>query len=154
VARPKSERFVHTPPLFNAFKPIGISGRNLETLEMSLDEYEALRLADFEGMNQDEASEEMEISRSTFARLIEAARKKSAQFFIDGKRLTIGGGPVHFKKNILQCRDCRSIFELGMNEKMAVCVSCGSLNLIDLAGGFGHGRCCRRDFGSRTDSRN
>ncbi len=142
MARPKTHRLIHTPPLYNGFKPIGVIGRDLVTLEMNLDEYEAIRLADYEGLSQEEAAVEMKISRSTFARLIESARKKSSQFLIQGKRLVIGGGPVHFRKNLLQCHDCHRIFSMSMGETMTSCRSCGSKNLIDLAGGYGHGRCC------------
>ncbi len=143
MARPKTHRLIHTPPLYKSFKPIGVRGRDLETLEMSIDEYESLRLADFEGLNQEEAAEEMDISRSTFARLIESARKKSSKFFIQGKRLVIGGGSVHFKENLVQCHDCRHIFIMRMGEILDSCHACGSENLIDLAGGFGHGQCCQ-----------
>jgi len=145
MARPKTHRLIHNPPLYNEFKPIGVKGRDLECLEMNLDEYEALRLADFEGLNQEEASEEMEISRSTFARLVESARKKSSQFLIQGKRLVIGGGPVHFRENLLQCHDCHRIFAVRMDETLHACHACGSTNLIDLAGSFGHGRCCHEN---------
>ncbi len=143
MARPKTHRLIHTPPLYKGFKPIGVMGRDLVTLEMSLDEYEAIRLADYEGLSQEEAAVEMEISRSTFARLIESARRKSSQFLIQGKRLVIGGGPVHFRENLLQCHDCHRIFPLSMGETINSCSSCGSTNLIDLAGGYGHGRCCQ-----------
>ncbi|RKX74724.1 MAG: DNA-binding protein [Spirochaetes bacterium] len=148
MARPKTHRMIHTPPLYKGFKPIGARGRDLETLEMSIDEYESLRLADFEGLNQEEAAEEMDISRSTFARLIESARKKSSQFFIQGKRLVIGGGSVHFKENLVQCHDCHHIFAMRMGESLESCHVCGSTNLIDMAGGFGHGRCCQENQGA------
>ena len=138
---------IHTPPLYKVFKPTGVRGRDLETLEMSLDEYEALRLADFEGMNQEEAAAEMDISRSTFARLIESARLKSSQFLIQGKRLVISGGSVHFKENLVQCHDCHHIFVVKMGETLDSCHACGSENLIDLAGGFGHGKCCQENSG-------
>ncbi len=143
MARPRMQRMIHTPPMYSGFKPTGVMGRALEQLEMTLDEYEAMRLADLIGLSQEEAAREMEISRPTFTRLIEAARRKSAQFLTQGRHLVIGGGPVHFRENVIRCHDCGHSFVLDINRDINVCPSCGSGNLIDLAGGYGHGRCCR-----------
>lgn len=130
------------PPLFTEFKPAGIAGRHLDDILLTLDEYEALRLADHLGMSQEEAATEMEISRPTFTRLIEEARKKIAGFIITGKKLKIEGGNVHFRQNIIQCHDCGHMFRTGFRTGVKNCPKCGSGNLINLAGGFGHGRCC------------
>jgi len=59
-----------------------------------LDELEALRLADLEGLYQEQAAEKMGVSRPTFARILESARKKVAEALVKGKGLVIGGGPV------------------------------------------------------------
>jgi len=143
MPRPKSRRLIHTPPLYAGFKPMGVKGRDLSDLEMSLDEFEALRLADYEGLSQEDAALEMDISRSTFSRLIESARRKSSEFFIQGRRLVIEGGPVHFKENLVRCRECGSVMSARMGKPPESCSRCGSEDLVDLAGGFGHGECCR-----------
>ena len=142
MPRPKNNRIVHHPPLFNEFKPIGLKSQSLEQVFLSLDEYEALRLADNAGLSHEEAAEEMEISRSTFSRLIEKARKKMADFIIQGKLLTIEGGNVHFRNNIIRCEDCGYMFKTNINENFSECPSCHSTRLLNLAGGFGHGKCC------------
>ena len=80
MPRPKSNRIVHEPPLYTGFKPVGARAQTLEVIDLTLDEFEALRLADQMAMSHAEAAEEMEISRSTFTRLIEQARKKLADF--------------------------------------------------------------------------
>ena len=85
MPRPQKERIVHKPPLFTEFKPTGIARKYLSQTSLSLDEYEALRLADYESLSHNEAADEMEISRSTFTRLIEHARKKIASFIIKGE---------------------------------------------------------------------
>ena len=144
MGRPKTNRTVKAPPLYAEFKPIGIPGRSLQVQDLSLDEFEALRLADYLGMSQEEAAAEMGVSRPTFARLIEVARKKSVTFLIHGRRLVIGGGPIHFQDNALQCHDCGRLIVVAMTEEMEKCPACGSTNLVDMAGRFGHGRCCRR----------
>lgn len=62
MARPKKNRIVLTPPIFSDFKPAGVNGRNLEQINLQLDEYEAFRLADHLQMSHEEAADEMGIS--------------------------------------------------------------------------------------------
>lgn len=144
MPRPKKKRSVRRPPLFGEFKPAGIRAGSLQTIDLALDEYEAIRLADYEGRDHAESAEQMGISRSTFSRLVEKARQKMAQFIITGQRLRIGGGEIHFTGNLLECHDCGRMFKTAFNEVINQCPSCGSVNLIDHAGGYGHGSCCRR----------
>ena len=61
---------------------------------LGLDEFEAIRLADLEGLYQEQAAEKLHVSRQTFGRIIAAARKKVAQSLIEGRPLQIEGGPV------------------------------------------------------------
>lgn len=142
MPRPKNNRSVHEPPVFTEFKPMGVRGVSFGQVSLSLDEFEALRLADKIGLSHEEASEEMEISRSTFSRLIDKARQKMADFIINGKTLTIEGGNVHFRNNIIMCQSCRHMFKTKFDVEINKCPSCNSTNLLNLAGGFGHGKCC------------
>ena len=146
MPRPKSNRIIHEPPLFSEFKPVGIRGQSLEQILLPLDEFEAFRLADQLGLSHAEAAEEMEISRSTFTRLIEKSRRKIADFIIQGKMLTIEGGNVHFRTNIIQCKDCGHMFKSNFKDTVTECPSCHSKSLLNLAGGFGHGRCCDNHY--------
>ena len=143
MPRPKSNRIVHEPPIFTDFKPVGVKGFSLGQVQLSLDEFEAFRLADHMGLSHEEAAEEMEISRPTFTRLIEKARKNIADFIINGKVLNIDGGNIHFRNNIIRCHDCGHMFKTNFNDEIKECPSCHSKNLINLAGGFGHGKCCK-----------
>ena len=148
MPRPQDDRMVHEPPLFSEFKPAGVKGGDLEQILLTLDEFEAFRLADSMGLSHAEAADEMEISRSTFTRLIEKARKKIADFLIQGKLLTIEGGSIHFRNNILHCQNCGHMFKTTIDSAMTECPACHSNNLLNLAGGFGHGKCCHfRDSG-------
>lgn len=61
---------------------------------MTLDEFEALRLADLDGLYQAEAATQMDVSRTTFSRIIESAHRKIADVLVHGKALRIEGGPV------------------------------------------------------------
>ena len=143
MARPENNRMVHEPPLFSGFKPEGIRGGMLDDVSMTLDEFEAFRLADHMGMSHEEAAGEMGISRPVFSRLIERSRKKIAELIIGGKRLIIAGGNIHFRNNILRCNSCGHMFKTSFETTVNTCPSCGSESLINLAGGFGHGQCCR-----------
>ena len=153
MPRPRSDRIVQMPPLFSEFKPIGVAGKLLEQTILSLDEYEAFRLADHIGLSHAEAADEMEISRSTFTRLIEKARRKVADLIIQGNLLTIEGGNIHFRKNIIRCNDCGYMFKININAAFVECPACNSGNLVNFAGGFGHGKCCSHRKGNRNQKK-
>ncbi len=97
MPRPKCHRHVCGMPDANYFKPRGIPALELEEVALHLDEFEAIRLADYEKLYQEEAAARMNISRQTFGRIIEAARGKIADALISGKALKIEGGPVKMK---------------------------------------------------------
>jgi len=78
MPRPQYNRIVNEPPLYSQFKPMGVSGQDVKQIILTLDEFEAFRLADQMGYSHAQAADDMEISRSTFSRLIEKARKKIA----------------------------------------------------------------------------
>ena len=78
MPRPVAQRDIAGRPAAQIFKPLGIPARTLERVVMSLDEFEALRLADLDGLYQEQASERMNVSRSTFSRIVDAARHKVA----------------------------------------------------------------------------
>ncbi len=143
MSRPKNNRIVYEPPSYTEFKPAGTSTKSLEEIQLSLDEFEAIRLADMLGMSHEEAANEMQISRSTFSRLIVKSRKKIAIFFFQGKLLSVAGGNIHFRKNIIKCSSCGHMFKIDIGTEMISCPECGSKNLLSLAGSFGHGECCR-----------
>ena len=143
MPRPLKMRSVRRPPLYAGFKPTGVQARHLQDQHLSLDEFEAIRLADFEGLDHHEAAGRMEISRSTFSRLVERARHKVARFLIEGRHLKIDGGAVHFRGNLLRCADCGHVVQTAFDVATGSCPECGSTRLDDLADRFGHGRCCR-----------
>jgi len=142
MPRHKKDRTVYNPPLFKGFKPIGVTGKYLDNISMSIDEYEAIRLADYLGLNHEEAAAEMEISRSTFTRLIEKARGKLSGMLVTGSKLSIEGGNIHFKQNIIKCNNCGQMFNIEISNNIYICPNCGMNDLFNIAGSFGHGRCC------------
>ncbi len=66
----------------------------LEEVNLTLDELEAVRLADFDGLYQEDAAKKMNISRQTFGSIIEKAHKKIADVLLNAKALKIEGGTV------------------------------------------------------------
>jgi predicted DNA-binding protein (UPF0251 family) len=111
MPRPHKCRLIAAQPLVGAFKPAGVPGRNLETIELGLDELEALRLADLEGLYHDAAAERMGISRPTFGRLLECARHKVACALFQSMMLLFKGGPVLMRgTRTFECADCRARF--------------------------------------------
>jgi uncharacterized protein len=89
MSRPKKCRRINCSPNASYFKPKGIPLINLEEVLLSLDEFEAIRLADHEGLYHEEAAVRMSISRATFGRILESARSRVADAIINGKALKI-----------------------------------------------------------------
>lgn len=89
--RPKKYRIVRLDPKINIFSPRGRPGRPDET-DLNMDEYEAVRLADFIGISQKESAKSMNISQQTFSRILKRARKKIADCLVNGKIIKIQGG--------------------------------------------------------------
>ena len=95
------------PEAFN-FKPCGIPRRDLETVRLTLDELEALRLADLDELYQEDAAGKMNVSRQTFGNIIASAHKKVADFLINSKHLSIEGGSImHCKNENIHRAKCR-----------------------------------------------
>jgi len=85
----KKCRYIEVDHSKICFKPCGVKNKNLEEVILFEDEAEALRLADYEGLYQEECAKRMQISRTTFVRIIENARKKVADAVLHQKRLIL-----------------------------------------------------------------
>ncbi len=96
MARPKQCRKVFVPPVAIGFKPYGCNSRKQGSIALQYDEYEVVRLLDYEGKMQEEAAAEMNVSRPTLTRIYDHARKIIAQALVEGKTLEITGGNVTF----------------------------------------------------------
>jgi uncharacterized protein len=94
MARPCRCRRIRCNPDTNYFKPRGIPIGMLEEINLTLDELEAVRLADLEEMYQEDAAKKMAISRQTFGNIINSAHKKIADALLNAKALKIEGGTV------------------------------------------------------------
>ncbi len=94
MPRPRQCRRVGLSPDRTYFKPAGIPRRDLEEVVVAVDELEALRLADVEGLYHERAADQMGVSRRTFGRILSSAREKVATALIQGMALRIEGGTV------------------------------------------------------------
>jgi len=85
-------------PEITYFKPQGVPLRMLEESKITFDEFEAVRLKDLEGLEQEECAKKMRISQPTLHRLLVSARKKIADALVNGKALSIEGGNFEISK--------------------------------------------------------
>lgn len=146
MPRPFKCRRVRFAPDVLTFKPAGIPGYQLEEVILTLDELEAVRLGDLQGLYQEEAAQKMNISRQTFGNIIGSAHYKIADALINGKNLRIEGGHVNeLKERRFVCEDCghewTEPFGTGRPE---ACPKCKGNNIFRKdkrsGGGFGKGR--------------
>ncbi len=133
---PYRKRRIDLPPNFQSFKPGGVPRKLLTTIILAVDEYEAVRLADYEGMEHLQAAGQMGISRPTFTRLIEKARNKIARALVDGMELIVEGGNVEFKNTRRRCGRCGDEEVVPFKRKPAGCPRCGSDIFEDSAQNF------------------
>ncbi len=89
VGRKRKERIINADHSKVCFKPCGLKAISLEVVIVYEDEIEAIRLADYESLYQQEAANKMGISRTTFSRLVESARKKIADALLHQKAINI-----------------------------------------------------------------
>ena len=102
MPRPRKCRMVDAKPGVWLFKPQGIPARLLDEVYLPIEGYEALRLADLEGLRQDEAAAKMRVSRQTFGRILSEARRSVADALIHGLALRIEGGDYRMRNDKLE----------------------------------------------------
>ncbi len=131
MPRPKQCRRVGVSPHCTYFKPAGVPARSLQEVVVEVDELEAMRLADFEGLYHEQAARQMKVSRRTFGRVVASARKKVAQALIQGMALRIEGGVVEMAAmRCFRCSDCKHEWKLPFGTgRPAGCPMCQSANI-------------------------
>ena len=103
MPRPVKLRCVSQLPVVAFFKPSGVPMQDLEQVCLSVEEVEAIRLKDTEGLDQEVCAARMCVSRPTFHRVLAAARGKLADALIHGKAMRIEGGDFGFVQNRFRC---------------------------------------------------
>lgn len=125
------DRQVSAPPPCGVFKPAGVPASSLEDVVLTVDEYEAVRLADHDGLYQEQVAERMGVSRQTVGRILRAARGKIAEALVHGKTLRIEGGPwVRADVRFFACADCRTVWDLPFGGgRPEACPECGGADI-------------------------
>jgi predicted DNA-binding protein (UPF0251 family) len=130
--RPKLRRKMTEPPTVTGFIPESGWFDPENGIILHFEEYEAIKLADYDNMTQLEASESLQVSRPTFTRIYTAARKKVAQAFVENKSITIEGGRVEFETKWKSCLHCGAVYKQksAQTEIDKQCPVCGSKETI------------------------
>lgn len=130
MPRPFCCRRVSGEPPSKFFKPRGVPLTALEVVTMTLDEYEAVHLADLNGLYQEDAAKQMGVSRQTFGRIVESAHRKIADTLVNAKALEIKGGEIEMaNQREFQCSDCKHVWQVPYGTgRPAACPNCQSRN--------------------------
>ncbi len=122
MGRGKQLRMVDSTPAAAGFRPFGRGCRKGSSIDLLFDEYESVRLLDYEGKQQAEAAELMKVSRPTLTRIYMDARKKIARAIVEGVQLCITGGNTDF--SFYQSNKIDIVI---MNQKIAIPTKDGAL---------------------------
>jgi predicted DNA-binding protein (UPF0251 family) len=115
------------------FKPFGIALCDSENVVIQFDEYESLKLLNYDNLSQEEAAEKMNVSRPTLTRIYNSALKKLTQAFVEGKTIFIKGGNIEFDKDWYKCKKCFRLIEgLENHTKCEGCKRFGTEELIKI----------------------
>ena len=106
MPRPKRRRRVCSLPIVSQYGPRLDNFEGLENVIMDVEEYETIRLIDFEGMTQEECAQQMNVARTTVQKIYFDARTKIADSLVNGKNLNISGGDykIHDHDELGRCR--------------------------------------------------
>lgn len=133
--RIRRPRRILNPPSIKGFKPYGIDSdvkKPAAPVNLLLEEYEALRLCDYDKLNHHQASLMMDVSRPTFTRIYAAALQKVATAFVEGRQIAIEGGKVYFDSDWHQCNSCECYFSHPHKHlPIKECPLCGSKEISD-----------------------
>ena len=148
MPRPLKCRRVCFVPGVTYFKPTGVSCRFLDEIKISMEELEAVRLKDMEGLEQEQGAEQMNISRPTFQRILASARQKIAEALLNGKAIRIEGGIFERPPQQFCCQNGHS-FISGNESVPQTCPECHSTNITTNELCCKAGRHCQRRVNCR-----
>jgi uncharacterized protein len=111
MARPEKCRKVCIPPRMEGYKPFGMPVCKTGSIFLKFEEYESIRLVNYNLMPQGQAAEQMNVSRPTFTRIYNKALKQIAISFVEGKALVFEGGNYKFEKEWFRCKKCFKLIQ-------------------------------------------
>ena len=133
MPRTPNRRCVAFIPERTYFKPAGVPLSILDEVILSVEEAEAIRLKDLEGLQQEECAKRMYISRPTFHRVLESARSKIADAMINGKAIRIEGGSFEMAMRRFRCADDGQEWDVPFDAMVSgpepVCPVCSGPNI-------------------------
>ncbi|MBN1952495.1 MAG: DUF134 domain-containing protein [Bacteroidales bacterium] len=132
MARPRQTSIVQIPPRVKGFIPFAYYGKVREPIKLNLEEYEAIRLLDYEDLSQTQAAEFMDISRPTLTRIYDRARKKMALVLTEAHQLLIEGGKALLEGEWYECSKCRCRFNNPQSKPVAACIVCDNPDVTRL----------------------
>ena len=133
MARPQKSRKIYNPPKMKGFKPFGLPACETESLQLTFEEYESIKLVNYEMLMQEQAAEQMEVSRPTFTRIYNKALKTITQAFVEGKSIVIDGGNYQFEQEWFRCKKCHKLIQgLENHTKCKDCKMFGNDELVSL----------------------
>lgn len=154
MGRPPKCRRVEYMPHCTFFKPAGVPLYNLEEIGLSVEDVEAIRLKDLEGLEQEDCADRMGISRPTFQRILTGARAKVAEALVKGKAIRVEGGNFQLVTRRLQCRSCNNEWEEPLGDRgTEQCPKCGTGGARDVTTdprNHFRGSRCRRRYGTKS----
>lgn len=130
MPRPVKCRRVEFFPENTYFIPLGKKKCQVEEINLKVEELEAMRLKDIEGLNQEECAERMQVSRQTFQNIINSARKKVALALTQGKAIHISGGNYTSGSCQFKCLNCGRVYDLSQEHSNHTCPSCNSKEIV------------------------
>ncbi|MFA8298789.1 MAG: DUF134 domain-containing protein [Hyphomicrobiales bacterium] len=122
--RPKRKRHILRPPFVKGYAPLYVDLENRDHVTMLFEEYEAIRLADYLSLSHEEAAKSMRVSRPTFTRIYEQARKKVSRFLVENSVLEFVGGDVVLDEQWTHCSKCENFSELSSNYMNSQLLDC------------------------------
>lgn len=126
MPRRRKLRKVVAPPNFKGYKPYGYRGKSSDAVELFYEEYEALKLSDYDNMHHLDASKLMGVSRPTFARIYESARQKIAKALVESKEIKTIYGNAVMDENWYVCNQCHARFTIPQKKETQRCPICKS----------------------------
>lgn len=120
------------PPGFKGYRPYGVNVKVKEVVELLYEEYEAIKLADYDLKNHQDASELMGVSRATFARIYESARRKIAMALVDVKEIKSVYGNAFLENDWFICNECNARFTIPAEADKERCPVCSSNDIESL----------------------
>jgi predicted DNA-binding protein (UPF0251 family) len=155
MGRRQMWRKVSFIPPIDYFKPVGIPLAALSEVNLLVEEAEAIRLKDLEGLEQEGCAQKMHISRTTFSRILDSARQKLADALLNGKAIRIEGGNFEMAVRRFRCisgHEWDVPFETMISAPPEFCPRCETPSIMPLLPpkmGWGRGSWGRRHRGGR-----